>query len=109
MQILHHLPSENQLILDNHVAQSVVEHLIRPFNSRDDAKAFWDEYPSTIVVLNGNDDAEKALDCLDDITRHFVEQAEITPEFIEVLPNNYQLSLTIISDSGNGLYLIKPY
>jgi hypothetical protein len=108
MQILHYLPSENQLILDNEAAQSMVGLLIEPFCTRDKAKEFWEEYPSIIVVLNRNDDVENCLKQLSDATRLFVETAEINPEFIEYLPDNYQLSLTITSDSGNGLYLIKP-
>ena len=30
------------------------------------------------------------------------------PEFVELLPKGYQLSLTIINDEGSGVYLIKP-
>ena len=69
MQILHHLPSENQLILDNFVAQAVVDLLIVPFGAREEAKEFWKEYPSTIVVLNQNDDVETCLTQLSDATR----------------------------------------
>jgi hypothetical protein len=108
MQILDYLPTENQLILDNEAAQSMVDLLIEPFGTRDKAKEFWQEYPSTIVILNRNDNVESCLKQLSDVTRSFVETAESNPEFIEYLPDNYQLSLTITSDSGNGLYLIKP-
>jgi hypothetical protein len=108
MQILHYLPSENQLILDNLAAQAMVDLLVVPFGTREKAKEFWQEYPSIIVVLNRNDDVENCLKQLSDTTQLFVETAEINPEFIEYLPDNYQLSLTITSDSGNGLYLIKP-
>mgnify|MGYP000742302275 CR=1 FL=1 len=37
-----------------------------------------------------------------------VDLAETEPEFIEFLSASYQLSLTIINDEGNGLYLVKP-
>lgn len=108
MQIIHYLPTENQLILSPITAQSVVELLTVPFTSLDEAKEFWLEYPSTIVVLNSKDTPEIVLAMLDDLSRHFIEQAELTPEFVEALPEGYQLSLTITSDSGNGFYLIKP-
>jgi hypothetical protein len=108
MQILHYLPTENQLMVNNLVAHSVVDLLVEPFGTRDGAKAFWQEYPSTIVVLNSKDDVESCLKQLSDVTRLFVETAHFSPEFIEDLPDNYQLSLTITSDSGNGLYLVKP-
>lgn len=108
MQILHYLPSKSQLILDNPVAQKMVDLLIVPFGTRDKAKEFWQEYPSTIVILNRSDDVESCLKQLNDVTRLFVETAHFNPEFIEDLPDSYQLSLAITSDSGNGLYLIKP-
>lgn len=108
MQILNYLPSENQLILDNAVAQAVVDLLIVPFGTRCKATKFWQEYPSTIVVMNRNDDVESCLKQLSEITRLFVEAANFNPEFIEHLPDSYQLSLAITSDNGNGLYLIKP-
>jgi hypothetical protein len=108
MQILHYLPTENQLILDNATAQAVVDLLVEPFGTLKEAKAFWEAYPSTIVILNINDELKKVLGTLDNINRHFIEQAETTPEFIEMLPNNYQLSLTLTSDYGNGFYLVKP-
>ena len=108
MQILNYLPTENQLILDNAAAQAVVDLLIVPFGTRDKTKEFWQEYPSTIVILNRNDDVESCLTLLSDATRLFIETAYFNPEFIEYLPESYQLSLAITSDSGNGFYLIKP-
>lgn len=108
MQILNYLPTENQLILENAVAQSMIDLLIVPFGTRDKAKEFWDEYPSTIVILNRNDDVERCLKQLGDVMRLSIETANLTPEFVEYLPDSYQLSLAITSDSGNGLYLIKP-
>jgi hypothetical protein len=108
MQILHYLPTQHQLGLNPAVAQSVVDLLIEPFGSHEKALAFWVDYPSTIVVLDQHDDAPQSLASLDDITHHFIEQAESMPEFIESLPDNYHLLLTITGDSGEGFYLIKP-
>lgn len=108
MQILHYLPTENQLILDNATAQAMVDLLVEPVGSITEAIALWKALPSTIVILDVNDEPKKALGILDDINRHFIEQAETAPEFVEILPDNYQLSLTITSDYGNGFYLVKP-
>jgi hypothetical protein len=108
MQILHYLPTQQQLALNPVVPQSVVDLLIEPFGSREKAIEFWVHYASKIVVLDQYDDDPQSLASLDDITRHFIEQAEHTPEFIENLPQNYQLSFPITDDEGRGLYLIKP-
>jgi len=108
MQILHYLPTQQELALNSVVAQSVIDLLIEPFGSLEKAIEFWMDYASTIVVLDQCDDAPKSLACLDDITRHFIEQADSMPEFIEGLPDDYHLLLTITDDEGRGLYLIKP-
>jgi hypothetical protein len=108
MQILHYLPTQQQLALNPVVAQSVVDLLIEPFGSREKAIEFWVHYASKIVVLDQYDDDPQSLASLDDITRHFIKQAESMPEFIESLPDNYHLLLTITDDSGKALYLIKP-
>lgn len=108
MQILHYLPTQQQLALNPVVAQCVVDLLLEPFGSRVQAIEFWRDYTSTIVVFDPDDDAHKSLACLDDVTRYFIERSEHLPEFIESLPDGYQLSLTITDDEGRGLYLIKP-
>lgn len=108
MQILHYLPTQNQLSLEPAIAQCVIDLLLEPFETRAQAIAFWQDYTSKIIVLAPYDDVQKSLNCLDDVTRHFVDCAVNSPEFTESLPKNYQLSLTITDDSGSGLYLIKP-
>ncbi len=109
MQILHYLPTQQQLALNSTVAQCVIDLLLEPFGTRLAAIKFWQDYPSKIIVFDPDDDAHKSLACLDDVTRYFIEQAESAPEFIENLPEDYQLLLTITDDgSGKGLYLIKP-
>lgn len=108
MQVINYLPSANQLTLAHYTAQCAVDLLVVPFGTINDARAFWREYPSVIVCFNRQDDLAAAMNVLDDVTRHFIEQAELNPEFIEDLADGYQLSLTITSDMGTGLYLIKP-
>lgn len=108
MQILHYLPTKQQLALNPAVAQCVIDLLLEPFGSRVQALEFWKDYASTIIVFDQNDDCIKSLACLDDITHHFIGRAESAPEFVESLPKLYHLSLTITDDEGRGLYLIKP-
>lgn len=108
MQILCAIPEVKELALPAVTSINLLELLIEPFGTLDNANQFWQRYPSTILILNKNDEPEKALRVLEHGVRHFIEQAETEPEFIENLSCSYQLSLTITSDSGNGLYLIKP-
>jgi len=108
MQLINYLPSANQLTLAHYTAQCAVDLLLEPFGTINDARDFWREYPSVIICFNRRDDLASAMSAFDDVTRHFIEQAELNPEIIEDLADGYQLSLTITNDMGTGLYLIKP-
>lgn len=108
MQVLHYLPTMEELALPLSTAIKVVEKLVEPFGNLSDAEAYWSEYPSLIFIITGQDKVVSAIASLDGFMQHFIELADTNPEFIELLPKGYQLSLTIINDEGNGLYLIKP-
>lgn len=108
MQVINYLPIAEQLALGRFTAQCAVDLLVQPFGMITDARDFWREYSSVIICFNRQDDLTAAMNALDDTTRHFIEQAELNPEFVENLADGYQLSLTITNDMGAGLYLIKP-
>lgn len=108
MQILNHIPDVEEVALPAITSINLLELLIEPFGALDSANQFWQQYPSTILILNKNDDPEKALAVLESNILHCVERADAEPEFIENLSCGYQLALTITSDNGSGLYLIKP-
>jgi hypothetical protein len=108
MQVINYLPIADQLALEQLTAQCAVDLLVEPFNNINDAREFWSEYPSVVICFNRQDNLPAAINIFDDVTRHFIEQAELNPEFVENLVDGYQLSLTITNDVGTGLYLIKP-
>jgi len=108
MQVINYLPIAEQLALERFTAQCAVDLLMEPFSTINDARDFWREYSSVVICFNRQDDLAAVMNVLDDITRHFIEQAELNPEFVENLVDGYQLSLTITNDMGTGLYLIKP-
>lgn len=108
MQVLHYLPTMEELALPLSTAIKVVEKLVEPFGNLGDAEAYWSEYPSPIFIITGQDKVVSAIASLDGFMQHFIELADTNPEFVELLPKGYQLSLTIINDEGSGVYLIKP-
>ncbi|MCJ8320962.1 MAG: hypothetical protein HRT52_11710 [Colwellia sp.] len=108
MQVINYLPIAEQLALERFTAQCVVDLLVEPFGTASAARIFWREYSSVIICFNRQDDLPAALNIFDDVTRQFIEEAELNPEFVENLADGYQLSLTITNDMGTGLYLIKP-
>lgn len=108
MQILHFIPDIDDLALSKASAISAVELLIQPFGTIQATQEFWNNHPCTLVCLTEKDVPQTALASLDDTLLHLIELANNSPEFVEPLPKGYQLSLAIISDEGNGIYLIKP-
>lgn len=108
MQVLHYLPAMEELALPLSTAIKVVEKLVEPFGNLDDAATYWSEYHSPIFIITEQDKVVSAIASLDGFMQHFIELADTNPEFVELLPKGYQLSLTIINDEGSGAYLIKP-
>ena len=105
MQIINHWPDKAHLALPAAVKQTLVEHLIEPFGDEDSAKDFWQEYPSTIFILSGND-TKASLLLLDDATQHQITFALEYPEYTEYLALNFMVNLSVINDEGNGIYLV---
>jgi hypothetical protein len=108
MQILHFMPEIDDLALSKATTISILELLIQPFGTTQVTQDFWHNYPCILVCLTEKDVPKTALGSLDDNLLHLIELADNSPEFVELLPKGYQLSLAIISDEGNGIYLIKP-
>ncbi len=104
MQIINHWPNVNEISLPVLVATEVIAFLGEPFTNEKEAKAFWLECPSTIIILNetcvvhelDSDLQQQVLFCINN------------PEFEEVLPNGYRILLAIVSDDGAGCYVVLP-
>lgn len=108
MQILKNIPNIEELALPLATSANVIELLIEPFGTLDSAQQFWKDYPCILICLNKQDTIPTVLTSLSDELGHFVELAESSPEIVEFISEGYQLSLTIMNDEGNGLYLVKP-
>jgi hypothetical protein len=116
MQLIHALPKPEQLTLPIDVAKRVIELLIEPFGSIEGAQAYWQENTTHLVILTPTD-VDTSLKSLSDLILSLVIAANDNPEFVEVMsvidqPTDsqaqYQLSLIVYTDAGNGLYLVKP-
>lgn len=116
MQLINALPTPEQLVLPHDIAKRVVELLIEPFGAIESAQAYWQENITHLVVLTSSD-TSASLKTLSDLTQSLVIAANDNPEFVEVMITiaqpaepqaQYQFSLIVYTDSGNGLYLVKP-
>ena len=106
MQLLKHWPSESDISLPEKVKQALLTHILEPFDDEENAKTFWQDYPSMIVIFDQNDPLD-SLQWLNDELQHQIEFAQHNPEYSDTLALGYIVKLSITSDAGNGLYLVS--
>jgi len=51
MYTINHWPDITELILPGPIAEDLYRQLLEPFEDKTEAKAFWEESPSTIIIL----------------------------------------------------------
>ncbi|WP_448553339.1 hypothetical protein [Thalassotalea montiporae] len=104
MQIINHWPNVDEVGLPEEVASELINFLVEPFACASEAQAFWQECPSTIIVLYENTNLAEISGSI----RQSISFCLNYPEFEEALPNGYRLLLAIINDEGTGCYLVLP-
>ena len=105
MQYINHWPDITELALPESVTQDLQHRLLEPFDSKGEAKEFWEEAPSTLIILDHSDSitALKGRDAWNQI-----EFTLTYPEYTLPLSMDYQLMVAIVNDSGAGIYLVIP-
>ena len=63
MQYINHWPDTSVLALPQPISQGVHKQLLQPFDSEDEAKEFWDETTSTLIILDPRDSFEGSKVC----------------------------------------------
>ncbi len=106
MQYINHWPDDMaKLTLPEAVSQDLHQQLLQPFDSAGEAKKFWNEISSTIIILDPTDNITQLKES--DIWNQ-IEFALTYPEYTLPLSMDYQLSVAIANDSGSGIYLVIP-
>ena len=105
MQYINHWPDIKVLALQKTLAQDLHRQLLEPFDSAGEAKAFWEETSSTIIILDPTDSIN---DLEESDTWSQIEFTLTYPEYALPLKMNYQLLVAIVNDSGGGIYLVVP-
>ena len=105
MQYITHWPDMAKLNIPEAVSQDLQHRLLEPFDSETSAKEFWQEAPSTIIILDSSDSITtlKGSDVWDQI-----EFSLTYPEYTVPLKMDYLLMVAIVNDSGCGIYLVVP-
>ena len=105
MQYINHWPDIAQLTLPETVAKELYRQLLEPFDSEASAKQFWNETSSTLIILDPSDSME---DLQKSETWSQIEFALTYIEYTVPLSMRYQLSVTIVNDSGSGIFQVIP-
>ena len=106
MFITQSWPECSNLGLHPNLSNQLQSGLLEPFSSAEEAKAFWTECPTTLMVVHHYDRFESQH-----LSTELIQQlvfALTYSEFADQLPDDYQLSLTIVHDDGAGFYLLIP-
>ena len=105
MQYINHWPDAAKLTLSEAVSHDLYRQLLEPFDSIEEAKDFWNESSTTLIILDPSDSITqlKENDAWDQI-----EFALTYPEYTVPLKMGYQLMVAIVNDSGAGIYLVIP-
>ena len=74
----------DKLDLPKNVKAALIQHLQQPFQNESEAKAYWLESGTQVVI---GDVPPQAI-----------------PEYTDSLPDGYTISLVITSDAGEGVY-----
>jgi len=108
MQIINTWPNKSKPIaLPDTTKLVLLKHLQEPFQGETEAKAYWQDNQTILIILDQDDTKESFLQ-LDDLLHHQIEMALKNPEYTEELGNDYVIKLAIISDAGNGIYCVLP-
>ena len=105
MQYINHWPGMTEVILPKAVSQDLYQQLLLPFDSESEAKEFWLETYCTLITLDPTDNIQ---DLKDTDAWNSIEFALTYPEYDVPLSHGYQLLVTIVNDSGAGIYLVIP-
>ena len=102
MQQIDHLPDTAEMALPEAVSQDLFLRLLESFDSVGEAKAFWREASSTIIILDTTDNITQLKES---DTWNQIEFALTYPEYTLPLKMGYVLPLPMIQ----GVVFIWPF
>ena len=105
MQQINHWPDMADPTLPEVVFQDLQQQLLLPFDSEGEAKDFWNETSTTLIILDPTDNTE---DLIQSDTWNQIDFALTYQEYSVSLSMGYTLSVTITNDSGGCIFLVIP-
>jgi len=105
MKTFNQWPLAKTLQLDQATTDRLIQLLMEPFRTEQEAIEHWRRYPTQLQILTDRD----GMELLDTLPESQLEQLRFGwqyPEFCEAVGEDYQLRLAILNDEGAGLYLL---
>ncbi len=81
--------------------EQIQNHLLEPFDKPQQAEELWSELNCQLWLLTAEDEQPE-----DEAARNQLTHAISSPEWQELIGDEYILTLTIVCDDGQGLYLL---
>jgi hypothetical protein len=89
------------LLITTELIEQVTTILTAPFNSPDEADQLWAELNCQLWHITDLNNLPT-----DQLTQNQLLHSIESPEWIESLDSDTQMSLTVVGDDGQGLYLL---
>ncbi len=98
-------PEETLLAAYPDIYPMVMEQIIEPFSSVEEARAFWDATGCSLVIIEQGDSVSE----FQVLPQHIQNQVMFGlryPEQELAISEDWRLLLTILNDEGAGIYLL---
>ncbi|MEA9434069.1 hypothetical protein [Aeromonas caviae] len=98
-------PEETLLAAYPDIYPMVMEQIIEPFSSVEEARAFWDATGCSLVIIERGDSVSE----FQVLPQHIQNQVMFGlryPEQELAISEDWRLLLTILNDEGAGIYLL---
>ena len=105
MQITDAWPLDT-LKIEPAVATALEDYLLEPFANENEARTFWEDTATQFIYIEATDTAD-TLAKLCQPLRHRIAHSLQYPEHSFTLLQPFELSLSILSDDGAGVYLLR--
>lgn len=96
----------DSLTIDSTVATAIHHYLLEPFANETVARQFWQDTATQFIYIEATDTAD-TLGKLCQPLRKRIAHSLIYPEHSFTLLSPFELSLSILSDDGAGVYLLR--
>lgn len=105
MQITDAWPLDT-LKIEPAVATALHGYLLEPFANESEARQFWKDTATQFIYVEATDSAEKLAKLCKPLRQRIAHSLQY-PEHSFTLLKPYELSLSILSDDGAGVYLLR--